>query len=481
MSVLPEQSGKQTERGTMDPAAARPTAGRLFNKLFFVLGDLGLVMLAFVLTDYLYSTSSDRPFLFAASFLSPPLAVAWLLAGLIAIPIFSIFSFYGQIWRYASIPQYFLLVVGTLAYSVFVVMASFLLDLRKNTAYYIIFWLVLLFLIGGYRLVFRVLLNRQSLHSLIQYAQPSRAQRKQKNDEPAPRKVMVIGAGYAGHQIVREMLETETNRQPVILIDDDERKHNLSIYHVPVIGGRDKIISAALDFAIDEIILAIPSASRQTMRELVEICKQTACALRVLPVLSDIINGKVSIADIKEVEIEDLLGREEIRLDLEVIATYLRGQVVMVTGGGGSIGSELCRQIIHFQPSRLIVFDIYENNAFMLQQELQSQLHQPTEITVLIGSVRDVGRLEDVIKFYQPSVVFHAAAHKHVPLMQDSPSEAVKNNIMGTYYTALTAGRLNVRRFVFISTDKAVNPTNVMGASKRLAEMTIQYLSRQFP
>lgn len=457
---------------------------RLLKKLFFVCGDLVITLSSFVLADLLYNNVRHSLDGVLQNFYVGNTLLMWLVAGILALPIFAVFGFYKQLWRFASIPQYLSLSFGTFTYTGFVVIASWLTDNALHAAYYIIFWMILLFLVTGYRLFFRLLVNRHSLLSVLNYSQPVRTHYRPSNGSGKPKRdvrVLVIGAGYAGNQIIREMIETGSDRIPVALIDDDPRKHGLSIYNVPVVGARGQIEAAVQKFAVEEIILAIPSASRQTMRELVDICKRTSCALRVLPMLTEIINGKISIADIKDVEIEDLLGRDEIMLNVADIAGYLKGQVVMVTGGGGSIGSELCRQIARFHPRQLIIFDIYENNAFQLQQELLGQYQRNLNLEVLIGSVRDVTRLDEVIRHYQPAIIFHAAAHKHVPLMQDSPGEAVKNNILGTYYTAVTAARNNVKRFILISTDKAVNPANVMGASKRMAELTIQYLSRLFP
>jgi FlaA1/EpsC-like NDP-sugar epimerase len=480
VNKLPETDG--------DPGHANDNdghrTGRLLKKLFFIGGDLLIALGAFVLADMLYNDLHDTfDGIFIRSYMGNT-HLMWLLAGVLAIPIFSVFGFYRQLWRYASIPQYLSLAFGTFIYTAILMIAANLTDIELKTAYYIVFWMVLLFLVTGYRLFFRLMVNRQTLLSVLSYSQPVRTHYRSGNGHGKPKKevrVLVIGAGYAGNQIIREMIEVGSDRVPVALIDDDPRKHNLSIYNVPVVGGRNQIESAVSRYAVEEIILAIPSASRQVIRELVDVCKRTSCALRILPILSDIINGKVSIADIKEVEIEDLLGRDEVMLNVADVAGYLRGQVVMVTGGGGSIGSELCRQIARFQPSQLIIFDIYENNAYQLQQELIGQYKHSLKLEVLIGSVRDVARLEQVIRQYQPAIIFHAAAHKHVPLMQDSPGEAVKNNIIGTYNTATTAARNNVKRFVLISTDKAVNPTNAMGASKRMAELTLQYLSRLYP
>ena len=247
---------------------------------------------------------------------------------------------------------------------------------------------------------------------------------------------------------------------------------------VPIVGGREKILEAAAHYRIDEIIFAIPSASVQVKKEILDICKESGCKLRTLPGMYQLINGDVSVSELKEVEIDDLLGREPIRINTEEVLNSVSGKTVMVTGGGGSIGSELCRQIAAHMPKRLIIFDIYENGAYEIQQELLWKFPK-LDLVVLIGSVRNTSRVNDVFSTYQPDIVFHAAAHKHVPLMETSPDEAIKNNVMGTYKTARAADRYGTEKFVLISTDKAVNPTNVMGASKRICEMIIQTMDRR--
>ena len=398
---------------------------------------------------------------------------------LTAGPAYIINGFYSQMWRYASITQYFKILVGTTLHALAIYAIMHVLDIPLLNTYYIIFLMTSFMLIVGGRIIFRFLVN----HETINLINPRRHQSfVKRNPELAqPIRVLVIGAGHAGNHIIRELLEMPSSRVPLALIDDNPDKHGLNILGIPVVGGRERILQTVEDYAINEIILAIPSASTQSIRDLVEICSVTQCQMKILPMLSEIIGGKVSIADIKEVNIEDLLGRQVIKLKCDLIADYLTDEVVMVTGGGGSIGSELCRQIARFHPKKLIVFDIYENNAFQLQHELLALYKNELDLVVLIGSVRDIDRLDFIMKEYKPGVIFHAAAHKHVPLMEDSPGEAVKNNIYGTYNVAVMAARNHVRRFVLISTDKAVNPTNVMGATKRIAELTIQTLSNLYP
>ena len=284
---------------------------------------------------------------------------------------------------------------------------------------------------------------------------------------------MIIGAGQAATVALREFrASTHSENKVVCLIDDDKSKWGQYLLGVKVVGGRGDILGAVKKYDIDEIIMAMPSASIRMRSEILDICKDTPCRLKTLPGIFQLANGEVSINKIRNVEIEDLLGREQVRVDLTDICGYVGGRVVLVTGGGGSIGSELCRQLAAHDPKMLIIFDIYENNAYDIQQELRAA-HPELELIVLIGSVRDKQRVRDVFSKYRPELVFHAAAHKHVPLMETSPNEAVKNNVFGTYNVALMADEFKVPKMVILSTDKAVNPTNVMGATKRMCEMEV--------
>ena len=289
---------------------------------------------------------------------------------------------------------------------------------------------------------------------------------------------LVIGAGEAGSMIIQELkYSAHLNSKVVGVIDDNPHKKGKLIHGVRIIGGRECILDAAKKYDVDEIILAIPSASPKVTRDILKICNQTTCKLKILPGMYQLITEDVSVSKLRDVSIEDLLGRDPIKVDLESVRGFIEGKCIMVTGGGGSIGSELCRQIAKYKPSRLIIFDIYENNAYDIQQELKLN-HPELNLTVLIGSVRNTSRIESVMKTYRPDVVYHAAAHKHVPLMEDSPNEAIKNNVFGTYKTARAADKYGVKKFVLISTDKAVNPTNIMGASKRMCEMIVQTFSK---
>ena len=290
-------------------------------------------------------------------------------------------------------------------------------------------------------------------------------------------RIMVVGAGAAGQLLANEYKTNhDMHAKLCCFIDDNEAKHGKYMDGIPIVGGVDDIPSAVVRFQIGLIILAIPSVSGLRRKEILEICKQTTCEIKTVPGIYQLLNGEVSVNSLRSVEIEDLLGREPIRVDVNSIAGYVCDRVVMVTGGGGSIGSELCRQIAACRPRQLIILDIYENNAYDIQLELQEK-YPDLNLVVLIASVRDEARLEKIYETYHPDLVYHAAAHKHVPLMEDSPNEAIKNNVFGTYNTARLAMKYGVDRFVLISTDKAVNPTNIMGASKRLCEMVIQSLA----
>lgn len=292
--------------------------------------------------------------------------------------------------------------------------------------------------------------------------------------------VMVIGAGEAANAIIKEIVNSNFSTMVIrCIIDDDKGKWGRFIQGIKVAGGRDRIIECADIYDIDEIIVAMPSISRKQMSEILDICKETNCKLRSLPGMYQLVNGEVSVSKLRDVEVEDLLGRDPIEVDLDSILGYVQGEKVLVTGGGGSIGSELCRQIASHKPAQLIIVDIYENSAYDIQQELLTD-YPELNLVVLIASVRNTNRINSIFETYKPDIVYHAAAHKHVPLMETSPNEAVKNNVFGTWKTAYAAAMNDTKRFVMISTDKAVNPTNIMGASKRICEMIIQTFNKHY-
>ena len=394
--------------------------------------------------------------------------------------VFLSFGFYAHIWRFASITQYAQLLAGIVVQTAICWGLMLIGRIEFQFPVYLIYSMLLSFGVVGTRIAYRVAMNNPTTRGMLYHHWPQLGHASLPGSAPRRHRMLIIGAGVTGSQLIREMQQHELY-EPVALIDDNPLTHTYRVLGVPVVGGRDDIPAAVAKYHVDGIILAIPSAPRQTVRELVQICNKTGCELKMVPTLQDLIDGKVSISSVKNVDIEDLLGRDEVALDTAAISGYLQGETVLVTGGGGSIGSELCRQIARFKPKRLIVFDVYENNAYQLQYELKGLYGDQLELVILIGSVRDELRLTRVFNQYKPGVVFHAAAHKHVPLMEDSPGEAVKNNIIGTRNVARVAALAGVRRFVLISTDKAVNPTNVMGATKRYAELVVQTLAAAYP
>lgn len=384
---------------------------------------------------------------------------------LLCLAIFVLFKFYRTIWEFAGSSEMMQIVAGgTLACGIGTgVSWAILQQSRFPISVYVAGWLLTLAFIGSVRMSYRLIrrVRRRNLH----------------RDGERQLRVMVIGAGEMGSMVIKEMKSAPESVQiPVCAIDDDRSKKGTRINGVKVVGTRESIPRMAARYDVDQIILAIPSARNSDKRAIIDICSRTGCQLKTVPALYEILEGNEHVV-IRDVDIVDLLGRDEITLNTEEISSYLHGKTVLVTGGGGSIGSELCRQIALFRPHKLLVFDIYENNAYDLQQELHRK-YPWLDFEVLIGSVRDRSRLSHVFEAYHPEVVFHAAAHKHVPLMELSPGEAVKNNVFGTWNVATCADQYGVRRMVLISTDKAVNPTNIMGATKRICELIIQYYSR---
>lgn len=380
------------------------------------------------------------------------------------IAVFWFLRLYKSIWRFASYSELSRVVASSVITSVFHAIAITLLFTRMPVFYYIVGPIFQFLLILGIRFSYRfVLLERKT---------------RSRNDRSArAKRIMIVGAGQAGQIILREMNKSkELNNRVCCMIDDNPNKWGRYIEGVPIVGGREKILDAAKEYNIEKICVAIPSATKDERREILNICKEAGCELKTLPGIYQIVKGEVppeARADnLREVEVEELLERDPIRVNMDEIFQYLKGKVILVTGGGGSIGSELCRQIARHEPKQLIIFDIYENSAYAIQQELRHE-HPELNLEVIIGSVRDSRKIFDVFEEYHPNIVYHAAAHKHVPLMEDSPCEAIKNNVIGTYKTAYAAMAHGTDRFVLISTDKAVNPTNVMGASKRACEKII--------
>ena len=379
----------------------------------------------------------------------------------LCIVVFAAMKLYRSIWRFASYDELVRLLMATCITAVIHIVLITVMFHRMPISYFVMGITLQLVTTLGVRFAYRFILLLRSK----QYAQPGSVKR-----------VMCIGAGMAGQMVVRELKTSrKMSEVAVCIIDDNANKWGRYIEGVRVFGGRDRILEAVKKYSIDKIYFAIPSASIEVRRDILNICKESGCELKILPGIYQIANGDVALSKMKDVDIEDLLGRDTIKVNMDEIFANIRDKVILVTGGGGSIGSELCRQIAANSPKQLIIFDIYENNAYDIQQEIRT--HWPdVDLVTIIGSVRDNRRIFQVFDKYNPDIVYHAAVHKHVPLMEDSPCEAIKNNTIGTYNTAFAAMMHNCGRFVLISTDKAVNPTNCMGATKRTCEMVIQSL-----
>lgn len=382
----------------------------------------------------------------------------------LTLVVFWIFRLYHSLWAYAGVTEMQNIVV---ACTVSAALQAVLLLVSRHSvprSYYFIYALCLILL---------TMLSRFS----YRFARDTKHRRHNQKNGTA---VMVIGAGDAGNVIIKEINSSYYSTMSIkCVVDDDKNKWGRYVQGIKVVGGRNTIVENAALYGIDEIIIAIPSAPKRVIKEIIDICQETNCKLRTLPGMYQLVNGEVDVSKIRDVDVEDLLGRDPIRVDMDSILGYVRDRKIVVTGGGGSIGSELCRQIAAHQPRQLIIIDIYENSAYDIQQELL-QKYPKLDLVVLIASVRNTNRMNTIFETYKPDIVYHAAAHKHVPLMETSPNEAIKNNVFGTWKTAQAAAYAGVKKFVMISTDKAVNPTNIMGASKRICEMIIQTFDRHY-
>ena len=383
---------------------------------------------------------------------------------LLTVTIFYLFKLYHSLWNYASAVELQNILEASVLSTVMVWIGMSVFGLKVPGSYFINYGSLLFLMTLGSRFSYRLV--RFYLHRL--------------ESRRSPRNIMVVGAGAAASIIMKEIQESVhiTNSKVRCIIDDAKEKQGRFMHGAKVVGTREDIIECVKKYHIDEIIIAIPSASKKAISELVTICKKTKCEVRFLPGIYQLMNGEVSVHKLRKVDIEDLLGREPIKVDLDSIMGYVQGKVCLVTGGGGSIGSELCRQIAQHNPRQLIIIDNYENNAYEIQQELKRK-HPGLNLVVLIATVRDLTCIKSIFRKYRPDIIYHAAAHKHVPLMEDSPMEAIKNNVLGTLNTVIAADLCGAKRFVMISTDKAVNPTNVMGASKRICEMIIQTYNKR--
>lgn len=378
---------------------------------------------------------------------------------IMSLLIFWLFRLYHSLWQYASIAEVYRIAEACIIVELVHFLSNKIMGNMLPRSCYFNAAIYLIIAICASRFMYRMIRTVLNKYRNI----------KTSNN------VMIIGAGEATNVIMREIQNSSylANSNIACIIDDDRRKVGKYIRGVKVIGTRDKIKEAAKLYDIDEIIFAIPSASNEVKRDILNICKETDCTLKILPGVYQMVDGEINVNSIRNVDVLDLLGRDPIEVDIDSIMGYVKDKVIMVTGGGGSIGSELCRQLVSHKPKQLIIFDIYENNAYDIQQELKIN-YPDANVVTLIGSIRNVSRLESVFAQYKPDIVYHAAAHKHVPLMEVSPDEAVKNNVVGTWNVARMADKYGVKKFVMISTDKAVNPTNVMGATKRICEMIVQ-------
>lgn len=433
----------------------------LYRRIFLVVYDILAVTASSVLAlllryELIYSDIEVRFLEAIYSFL--PITI------LIMIVSFSVFRLYNSLWAFASINelQNIVAACGITA----AVNGILLLFAHKPVP-------------RSFHFMFVFLLICFTFVSRFSYRFLRTLKQKNKKKEIATN-IMIIGAGEAANVIIKEIVNSRyTNMCIRCIIDDDTNKQGRYIQGIKVVGGREKIQESVDIFSIDEIFIAIPSAPKSVISGIIDVCKDTTCKLRTLPGMYQLVNGEVNVSQLKDVDVEDLLGRDPIEVDINSIIGYVQNRCVLVTGGGGSIGSELCRQIAAHKPSQLIIFDIYENNAYDIQQELKHK-YPKLNLVVLIGSVRNTKRMNDIFEKYKPEIVYHAAAHKHVPLMEDSPNEAVKNNVFGTWKTAQAAAFYGTKRFVLISTDKAVNPTNIMGASKRICEMIVQIFNKHY-
>ena len=376
---------------------------------------------------------------------------------ILTIVVFYLFRLYHSLWRYASVEEMLNVVFACFVSNVLNFFFLMLFSKRLPRSYWIIYFVILICLIGGSRFSYRVLRDA-----------------KNKRNRDINKRIMIIGSGEAANIIIKEIQNSaHLEGKITCIIDDDPNKMGRYMQGVKVVGNREKIVFMAQKYNVTDIIIAIPSMSRMEQKEILSICQETNCNLKTLPGIYQLINEEISINTLRKVEIEDLLGRDPVVLDMDSIANDISGKTILITGGGGSIGSELCRQIATYHPKKLIIVDIYENNAYDIQQELKNTA-PALNLEVLIASVRNEERIREIFRVHKPDMVYHAAAHKHVPLMEDSPHEAIKNNVFGTLHVVKAASDYGCKRFVLISTDKAVNPTNIMGASKRLCEMIVQ-------
>lgn len=396
-------------------------------------------------------------------FLNPYRRYNWIMI-IVTILVFYVFRLYSSLWTYAGAVELINVVLAGCVVGGFQIVFYALIDVRMPRSYWLLFTMNLIVLIFASRYFYR------AFRWIVGYIRGENAAEMHR--------VMVVGAGAAGNVLIKEIRNSRyIHKKVVCAIDDDRDKIGSFIHGVKIMGNRYEIPRLAKELAVDEIIIAMPAVSQKEIKGILDICKETGCEMKRLPGIYQLVNGDVSVAKLKDVDVNDLLGRDPIEVDLDSILGYVENKVIMVTGGGGSIGSELCRQIASHHPKQLVLVDIYENTTYDIQNELRRN-YPELNLVVLIASVRNTKRMDMIFEKYRPDIVYHAAAHKHVPLMEDSPNEAVKNNVLGTWKVVQAADKWKVKRFVMISTDKAVNPTNIMGATKRICEMIIQTYNR---
>ncbi len=429
---------------------------RIFLVVYDIIAVIAASMLALVIRFEGNYTAIPRAYIVKSLQYAPVIII-------VTAVVFYGLRLYSSLWTFAGAPELINITFACALSALAQMTVMVLFDVRMPRSYYILYGVAL------WMLVFLSRFSYRGIRTLI----------KRQESGAATSRVMIVGAGAAGNLLVKEIRNSNhVSKRVVCIIDDDKSKEGSYLHGVKVMGNRQNIPELVKQCRIDEIIIAMPSAPAKEIKEILDVCKETGCDLKRLPGVYQIVNGEVGISKLKEVDVNDLLGREPVKVDLSAIMDYVAGKVVLVTGGGGSIGSEICRQVAGHNPKMLVLVDIYENTTYDIQNELKNRFPD-LNLVVLIASVRNTKRMDMIFETYRPDIVYHAAAHKHVPLMEDSPNEAVKNNVLGTWKVVQAADKWKVKRFVMISTDKAVNPTNIMGATKRICEMIIQtYNSR---
>ncbi len=429
---------------------------RIFLVVYDIIAVIAASMLALVIRFEGNYTAIPRAYIVKSLQYAPVIII-------VTAVVFYGLRLYSSLWTFAGAPELINITFACALSALAQMTVMVLFDVRMPRSYYILYGVAL------WMLVFLSRFSYRGIRTLI----------KRQESGAATSRVMIVGAGAAGNLLVKEIRNSNhVSKRVVCIIDDDKSKEGSYLHGVKVMGNRQNIPELVKQCRIDEIIIAMPSAPAKEIKEILDVCKETGCDLKRLPGVYQLVNGEVGISKLKEVDVNDLLGREPVKVDLSAIMDYVAGKVVLVTGGGGSIGSEICRQVAGHNPKMLVLVDIYENTTYDIQNELKNRFPD-LNLVVLIASVRNTKRMDMIFETYRPDIVYHAAAHKHVPLMEDSPNEAVKNNVLGTWKVVQAGDKRKVKRFVMISTDKAVNPTNIMGATKRICEMIIQtYNSR---